>query len=284
MIPGVSDPSSAFPPAFAAVDQMPDPALLVRTMDETSQWPATVLLRRQAITWLEPGAGQEFLDVGCGPGDAAIAVAREMAASGRVVGVDASQVMVDEAARRADAGGVAAAFRIGDAQALEFDDDRFDGCRSERTLQWVDSPEHALAELKRVTRPGGNVVVIDTDWGTFAPHHPDPAMTERVKTSVFGQRPGFTIGRRLRSLFVNAGFDDIRITAATHLSVEWDPATRPSPAGFPPFSMILESVVSSGALSQDEADTWIEQLARTARDGQFFASLTMFAVAGRKPA
>jgi SAM-dependent methyltransferase len=201
-----------------------------------------------------------------------------------VVGVDASQVMVDEAGRRAAAAGVAGEFRVGDAQALEFADDRFDGCRSERTLQWLDDPQTALAEFKRVTRPGGTVVVIDTDWGTFAPHHPDMTTTERVLASVFSSRPGFFVGRRLRSMFMTAGFDDIRLTAATHLAVDWDPATRPAPAGFPPFPMILQGVVDSGALSQEEADGWVDQFAQTAKDGRFFASLTMFAVAGRKPA
>jgi len=284
MLPGVSDAPSAVPAGFAGVDHMPDPAMLVRAMDETGQWPATQELRRRAITWLQASDSQKFLDVGCGPGDAAIALAAEVGPGGRVVGVDASRVMVDEATKRAGAAGAAAEFRVGDAQSLEFADDTFDGCRSERTLQWVDSPEAALAEFKRVTRPGGTVVVIDTDWGTFAPYHPDPELSERIQTSLFGRRSGFVIGRRLRSLFRKAGLDDVRVTAATHLVPDWDPATRPGPPGFPPFEMILRGIAESGTVSEEEATTWTQQLEQTARDGHFCASLTMFAVAGRKPA
>jgi SAM-dependent methyltransferase len=283
MLADVADAPSAVPPGFAAVDQMPDPAMLVRAMDETSEWPATVQLRRQAMTWLLSDGGQNFLDVGCGPGDAAIALAQEVAPAGSVVGIDASQVMVDEATRRAGESGVPAEFRVGDAESLGFDDDSFDGCRSERTLQWVHRPEAALAEFKRVTRPGGTIVVIDTDWGTFAPYHPDPAMTVRIQGAVFGQRPGFTVGRRLRSMFVNAGLADVSVTAATHLMTDWDLATHPGPPGFPPFAVILRGVAESGAVSNEEAITWAEQLEQTARDGHYCASLTMFAVVGRKP-
>lgn len=257
--------------------------MLVRAMDETGEWEATKQLRHQASEWLRPEPGQKLLDVGCGPGDAAIGLALAISPGGEVVGIDASQVMVDEANRRADLADATAAFRIGDAQALEFDDDTFDGCRSERTLQWLDRPEDAVAELTRVTRPGGTVVVIDTDWGTFAPYHPDVATTEQIKTIMFSHRPGFVVGRRLRSMMLGAALTDVRIIAATHLACDWDPAVRPAPMGFPPFAMILRGIAESGNLSAGEVTAWIEQLEQTARDGQFFASLTMFAAAGCKP-
>ena len=48
--------------------------------------------------------------------------------------------------------------------------------------------------------------------------------------------------------------------------------------------MILQGIAESGTVSEEEAVTWTQQLEQTARDGHFFASLTMFAVAGRKPA
>jgi len=282
MLSVMSDAPSVFPPAFAGVDQMPDPAMLVRAMDETGEWPAVKDLRQQAIEWLSPSPGQRLLDVGCGPGDAALSLARTVAPGGMVAGVDASQVMVDEANRRAIAAGVTAEFSVGDAHALQFDDNSFDGCRSERTFQWLDDPDAALGELTRVTCPGGTVVVIDTDWGTFAPYHPDSAMTERIKTALFGRRPGFVVGRRLRSMFARAGLADVRVAAATHLSADWDPAARPSPPGFPPFATILRGLAGSG-VSDEEAAAWARELEQTARDGHFFASLTMFGVAGRKP-
>lgn len=281
MLAGVSDAPSAVPPAFAGVDQMPDPAMLVRAMDETSEWAATKVLRAQAEAWLTARAGDRYLDVGCGPGDAAIALAR--AAGAPVIGIDASQVMVDEASRRGQSAGVPVEFRVGDAQRLPFEDQTFAGCRSERTFQWLDDPPAALAEMARVTRPGGAVVVIDTDWGTFASHHPDPHLNERMKTALFGRRAGFMIGRRLRSMFDRGGFSDVEIVAATHLVTAWDPAVRPQPPGFPPFAMILQGIAESGAVTEEEAHTWARQLEQAGHDGEFFASLTMFAVAGRTP-
>ena len=59
-------------------------------------------------------------------------------------------------------------YATGDVCALDLADDSFDGVWCERVLQHVDDAERAIGELVRVTRPGGRICLIDTDWGSLA--------------------------------------------------------------------------------------------------------------------
>src|SRR5687767_12350366 len=103
-----------------------------------------------SLELLEMRPGTVVLDVGCGIGDEVRAMAER---AGRAVGVDASRPLIEEARRRTTTE-QDASFKVGDALALPFDDDRFDGVRTERTLQHVKDPGKALAEMARVARPG----------------------------------------------------------------------------------------------------------------------------------
>ena len=269
--------------AFARVDRMPDPAMLVRGMDETARWEAVQELRAHTAAWLRVAPGSSVLDVGCGPGDVVIAFARSTGPRGRAVGVDASTVMVDEARRRAAEAGVAAEFVVGDAMALDLPDDTFDACRSERTFQWLADPAVALSEMVRVTRPGGAVAVIDSDWATLAFEHPDPVASRRIVEWFHGTRPGQTVGRRLRGLFREAGLEEVTAVARAALLGEWDPDTQPGPPGLPPFALFIGALCDAEVLSEQEGATWLAQAGQVARDGEFCGSLTMYAACGRKP-
>jgi ubiquinone/menaquinone biosynthesis C-methylase UbiE len=71
------------------------------------------------------------------------------------VGIDASEAMIAEAWKRSKDTGLAVEFVVGDAHRLDLPDGSFDASRAERTLQHVAEPARAVADLARVTRPGG---------------------------------------------------------------------------------------------------------------------------------
>jgi SAM-dependent methyltransferase len=127
---------------------------------------------------LEPG--YKVLDLGCGPGIDTLALSHIVGPQGEVHGADYDAAMVAEAQQRAEASGVSAwvSHREADASALPWVDAFFDASRSERVFQHLLRPEQAFAEMVRVTRPGGWVVVLDSDWGTFTIDS-DEAETER---------------------------------------------------------------------------------------------------------
>jgi SAM-dependent methyltransferase len=112
-------------------------------------------LAERVQAFVVPAGDERALDVGCGAGALALALAPHVA---QVIGVDRVPELLALARERAPDN---ATFVEGDANALEFEDASFDLVGTLRTLHHVTRPELVLAELARVTRPGGRVLVAD---------------------------------------------------------------------------------------------------------------------------
>jgi SAM-dependent methyltransferase len=113
------------------------------------------LVREQLRTFVMPSGDERAIDVGTGPGTLAIALAPLVR---EVVGVDVVPELLDAARRSAPAN---VTFVEADATRLPFEDGEFDLACCRRTLHHVARPELVVAELARVTRPGGVVFVDD---------------------------------------------------------------------------------------------------------------------------
>ena len=115
--------------------------------------------------------GMQVLDVGCGPGSITVGLA-EVVAPAEVVGIDVQQSQVQRAHDLAVERGIAnVRFEVGDAYGLPFSDHSFDAAFAHTILIHLREPERALAEIRRVLRPGGIAGVREPDFGTmlFAP-------------------------------------------------------------------------------------------------------------------
>lgn len=105
------------------------------------------------------GPGDEVLDVACGPGIVACDFARHAA---RVTGIDLTPAMIEQArALQAERGLDNVDWRVGDVSALPFEADVFNVAFTRYSFHHLLDPAGALAELARVARPGGRVVVVD---------------------------------------------------------------------------------------------------------------------------
>jgi SAM-dependent methyltransferase len=100
------------------------------------------------------GKGERVLDIACGTGNAAIRAAQ---AGGQVVGLDLTPELFEAGRRLADEAGVSVEWVEGDAEAIPFEDERFDVVLS--TFGSMFAPRHrvAAAEMARVLRPGGRL-------------------------------------------------------------------------------------------------------------------------------
>jgi SAM-dependent methyltransferase len=104
-------------------------------------------------------AGARWLESACGTGLVSRALAGRV---GSVAGVDLTPAMLEEAKRGANDEGIEnASFGVGDATALEFADASFDGSVTRLSLHHIPAPGRVIAELARVVRPGGWVIVGD---------------------------------------------------------------------------------------------------------------------------
>src|SRR5919197_5188991 len=111
--------------------------------------------RAADLAALAPGAGA--LDVACGTGDLAIELARRVGPQGSVIGSDFSEAMLERA--RAKSGAVT--WEWANALELPYADDRFDAATVGFGARNFSDLDRGLAEMARVVRPGGRVVVLE---------------------------------------------------------------------------------------------------------------------------
>ena len=125
--------------------------------------------------YLEPGAMQFFpclqivpgelvLDVACGAGQLAFPAAR---AGATVTGIDIATNLIEQARTRANAEGLSIRFEEADAETLPYDDAAFDLVFSLIGAMFAPRPERVAAELVRVCRPGGRIVMGNWTPGGF---------------------------------------------------------------------------------------------------------------------
>jgi ubiquinone/menaquinone biosynthesis C-methylase UbiE len=122
-------------------------------------------LAQQVRDFVQPSGDERVLDVGTGAGALAFALAPLVH---EVVGLDPVPELLELARQRAVPN---TAFVEGDGAALPFPDASFDLVGTHRTLHHVAQPDRVVAELARVTRPGGRALVVDQ----LAPDDPDAA-------------------------------------------------------------------------------------------------------------
>lgn len=142
--------------------------------------------------YLEPGAleflerfrvepGTEMLDVACGAGQISIPAAR---AGARVTGVDIATNSIEQARARAQEEGLDARFEEGDAEMLPYEDASFDLVVSLIGAMFAPRPDRVAAELVRVCRPGGRIVMgnwtpegfVGQMFKVIGKHVPPPAL------------------------------------------------------------------------------------------------------------
>ncbi len=192
---------------FDSVDSAADAERYVAYLDEQAATPFWRALKRESVDILGLGVGMRALDVGCGTGDDVRAMGEAAGDPASAVGVDASGVLLDEARRR----NPAAKFVQARAEALPFEDASFDAVRVERTLQHVEDVDRAIAEMRRVARPGAPIVAVEPDWETLVVDHPAaPEIRERWAGRINNGRVGRELARRLAAERVEARTSVIR--------------------------------------------------------------------------
>jgi ubiquinone/menaquinone biosynthesis C-methylase UbiE len=169
-------------------------------------------LKQRTYECMRIKVGDKVLDVGCGSGIDTMALSQIVGSTGQVFGVDYDNGMIAESEQYAEREGVSAwvKHKQADATSLSFETGYFDSCRSERLFQHLPNAELALNEMVRVTRVGGTLVVLDTDWGTLGIDTTE-INTERRLTRFHAEHMhynGFS-GRQLYRLFKKQGLCDV---------------------------------------------------------------------------
>src|SRR5271155_1861979 len=166
------------------------------------------------LDWLAPRPGLRWIDIGCGSG-AFSELLVERCAPAEVHGIDPSDGQL--AFARARPAARLAQFRQGDAMALPFPDDRFDGAAMALVIFFVPDPAKGVAEMVRVVGPGGTVATYAWDMvgGGFPAEPIHAEMRAMGHTPLLAPSVDASRIEALRELWTGAGLDAVETREIT---------------------------------------------------------------------
>ena len=192
-------------------EQMSDESML-RNLSAQAEaiWPQEkVVFERYGLA---PGA--RILDLGCGPGELSERLL-EALPTAKLVGIDLDAAHLERARKRCARFGERATFELGDAVELDLPSESFDVAVCRHLLQAVPTPERVVAQMARVTRPGGRLHIVAEDYGMMH-FHPTQHDIDKFWTAgpiAYATSLGTDLrsGRKIYTILRSLGLRDIRV-------------------------------------------------------------------------
>lgn len=220
--------------------------------------------------------GEVILDVGCGSGVLDRWQARSTGQANRIIGVDRNRYLLREAAALARQEGLAdiIAFQEGNAEALPFPDNHVDVAMSYTVLAECDA-DRMLAEMIRVTKPGGRVAVMvqamDIPWVVNIPLRPELKAKAQIPRGTLG--PHGCADASLYRRFHQAGLTHVQMFPQFALTFDQPQALR---GQFTQAAILV-------ALTAEETQEWHAGMAQAVAEGTCFIAQAYHCAVGTKP-
>jgi len=263
---------------FSAVDTSDNPNDLIKYLERSHASPLGARNRRSLLRILQPRSGEHILDFGCGIGCMTRALARRVGRNGRVIGFDNSRAMIQECRRRAQGIGKNLEFQLGDAHHMPYPEATFDACVVMSTLIHVANPPKALAEVFRVLKLGGRLVILEPDLDTLVLDIGDTVVSDGVTKVIRANVRNSGIGHQMPLLLRNASFTVLSVGTAAQHAADFHLAND---------CWRIESsfkrAVAVGMFSPHAARRMLRRLRQAGEELSFFAASAGFAALAIKP-
>ena len=261
--------------AMEFINEQDDATLqrFVERLEFRGRDPTFVGYRRAYVEKMAFAPSAVVLDLGCGTGVVARALAAASGFSGRVIGIEQSPAFVEVARRFADAEGVGdrVEFRVGDVHALDVPDASVDAVIAHTTISHVTDPLGVLREAARVLRPGGAFAAFDGDYASWTFGHGDHviarAMEEALLAAVVSNP---RVMRDMPRLLRDAGLRPIDVNAHVYADTGQSTFFLGAAESYAPV------VARSELVAPEQVDAWLAALRGASEDGVFFAACNYY--------
>ncbi len=267
---------------YGPTHKVDEPVLqaIVTRLEARRHHPLFARMLQEYLDAMQIDRAQTVLDMGCGTGVVARAIAARPGFAGQVTGIDLSPYLTDVATRLATEEGVGArvTFRTGDTGRLDFPDAAFDAAVAHTLMNHVDDPVAVVKEAARVVKPGGHVAIFDSDFSTLAfnqPNLPQGPVSDDAIINALVTNP--RIMRQMPQVLHRAGLELLAAFPYVLADIGQADYWRDSIESY------RKLLPQGGAMTQAEADAWADAQLQDAAAGVFFGACNFYSYVAKRP-
>ena len=264
------------PDVYGRTFELDEPALtaIAERLEARGSHPFIASVIDEYMAGLVQSQSDSVIEIGCGTGAVARAIARRPEMQGPITAVDISPHLIGKAQHLAQAGGLGGRidFRVGDAHGLTLPEGGFDVVVMHTLVSHVAQPSDVLAEGRRLLRPGsGRLVVFDGDFAswTFATGTADvgEATDRAVQRGIVAQpRVMRAMPRLLREAGLDLNWSRAYVVADIGRADFWASSVAS-------FRVLLPK---AGTMTKEEANTFVDELERASAENRFFGASNFY--------
>lgn len=240
-------------------------------LEKSYQLPEIVRQRQHTLNKLSVKRGEQILDVGCGVGFLSYEIALQTGDSGRVSGIDQNSEMIRHANNRCESLRNTE-FSEANAEDLPFPEESFDAACCTQVLLYVNDVAQVLSGIRRVLKPAGRIIIVETDWRGVVLNSDYDSITRKIFSAWDAAVPSPNLPVRLGPLLVDNGFCNVDVEPIPILNTEY----TPSQFSHGMMNWITRNALKKGVITKEQSQKWLDDLDEKGKSGNYFFCVNRF--------
>ena len=240
-------------------------------LEKSYQLPEIVRQRQHTLNRLSVKRGEQILDVGCGVGFLSYEIALQTGDSGRVSGIDQNSEMIRHANKRCESLRNTE-FSEANAEDLPFPEESFDAACCTQVLLYVNDVAQVLTGIRRVLKPAGRIIIVETDWRGVVLNSDYDSITRKIFSAWDAAVPSPNLPVRLGPLLVDNGFCNVDVEPIPILNTEY----TPSQFSHGMMNWITRNALKKGVITKEQSQKWLDDLDEKGKSGNYFFCVNRF--------
>ena len=240
-------------------------------LEKSYQLPEIVRQRQHTLNRLSVKRGEQILDVGCGVGFLSYEIALQTGDSGRVSGIDQNSEMIRHANNRCESLRNTE-FSEANAEDLTFPEESFDAACCTQVLLYVNDVAQVLWGIRRVLKPAGRIIIVETDWRGVVLNSDYDSITRKIFSAWDAAVPSPNLPVRLGRLLVDNGFCNVDVEPIPILNTEY----TPSQFSHGMMNWITRNALKKEIITKEQSQKWLDDLDEKGKSRNYFFCVNRF--------